>query len=415
MATAPIFDEAPARAAKPVKTSRLWWHVHQWVGFKLSLLLGFIFFTGTLAVFSSEIDWLIHPTLRVSPASVEGSPDWQKIVANAAREPGIKRIQYLGEPTASAFAVRVAIVRDDDSLGYLHAHPATGVIQGSQGFVDAHRILRNMHRHLNLPGKYGIPIVTSLSFLMLVSLVTSFVVYKKWWRGFLRWPRGRNARTWWGDFHRLAGVWSLWFVALITLTGLWYFVESVGGDAPDMPKAEAAAFAQQVPDIAAHFPAALAAARAADPALDIESIRFPDEKDGTFQFEGQKSAVLVRPRANSVTVDGGTGRALLVTDGTNLNVHQRISEMADPLHFGYFGGYWTKVPWFLFGLLLTGLAVSGIVIYALRIGKELRASLSKASGATLAWQGMGTWRWLAVALILVSFALLPELFAQKAG
>ncbi|HEV7233138.1 MAG TPA: PepSY domain-containing protein, partial [Sphingorhabdus sp.] len=65
MATAP-YPTAPApRPVARAKRGRLWWHVHQWVGFKLSLLLGFICLTGTLAAFSSEIDWLLTPSLRV--------------------------------------------------------------------------------------------------------------------------------------------------------------------------------------------------------------------------------------------------------------------------------------------------------------------------------------------------------------
>ena len=114
------------------------------------------------------------------------------------------------------------------SLAFLHAHPTTGEIQGEGPWVGAARILRNMHRHLNLPVWLGVPIVPSLAFLLLVSLVSSFVVYKKWWRGFAKPLRKRDARTWWGDFHRLAGVWSLWFVALIVLTSVWYFAESLG-------------------------------------------------------------------------------------------------------------------------------------------------------------------------------------------
>ena len=46
--------------------------MHQWVGLKLSLFLTFILFTGTLAVVSHEIDWLLQPSLRVAPTSVEG-------------------------------------------------------------------------------------------------------------------------------------------------------------------------------------------------------------------------------------------------------------------------------------------------------------------------------------------------------
>ena len=410
MATAAV----PLPREKKRKASRIWWHVHQWVGLKLAILMSFICFTGTLAVVSNEIDWLLLPSLRVAPASVQGKPNWDRMVANVTAYPRVDRVQFIVEPTASAFAAKAMVVWQDKSIGYLHVHPTTGVVQGEGHWVGAQRILRNMHRHLNLPGNVGIPLVTSLSFLLLISLVTSFVVYKKWWRGFLRAPRGRDARTWWGDFHRLAGVWTLWFLALITATGIWYFVEQMGGRA-DVPRVKEIAYFPTVPSqVGGHFALALAAARKADPQLDIQDIRFPLEKSGAYVFEGAKSAVLVRPRANSVWVEAATGRVLARFDGTDLNVHQRISEMADPLHFGYFGGYWTKAIWFLFGSLLTALSVSGMAIYALRIGRELKAMEPLRTAWRRAWLGMGHWRWLATGCVLIGLAMVPTLFWASA-
>lgn len=401
-----------------MKASRLWWHVHHWVGFKLALFMSFVFLTGTLAVISNEIDWLLQPSLRVSPSSVGAEPDWERIVASAAAHPGIKQIQGIEEPTAGAFAVKVSVIRDDGRYGFLHVHPATGAVQGAAPWVGAQRVLRNMHRHLNLPVWIGVPIVCTLAFLMLVSLVSSLVVYKKWWRGFLKLPRRRDARTWWGDFHRLAGVWSLWFVALIALTGIWYFVEQMGADAP-VPRAaiskEASPVAQGPLEAGRRFAASLRAARAADPQLDIQSIRFPSPRSPAFVFEGAKTAILVRPRANAVWTDAASGRVLAAFDGTDLDLHQRISEMADPLHFGTFGGYWTKIPWFLFGGLLTGLSVSGVAIYALRIGRERKQATRFGLGLRRAWHGMAGWRWLALALVLTAFVMFPALLAERAG
>lgn len=396
-----------ASVAAPTKTRkaggrRLWWVVHQWVGLKLSLFLAFILFTGTLAVLSAEIDWLLHPTLRVAPSSVEGPPRWDLIAQNSARYPGIATINYIARPTAGAFAVRVAFQRADESRGYLHVHPTTGRVQGEQGFVDSQRVLRNLHRHLNLPVKYGVPIVGSLSILLLVSVGTSFVVYRKWWRGFFKPIRWRDVRTAWGDFHRLAGVWCLWFVALIALTGLWYLVEQLGGDAPSLPEPahEIAALpeASATVDAAARLAASLAAARRADPALTIEVVQFPDKQSGAFVFQGQRSAWLVRPRANALWVDAATARVVMASDGGDLGVHQRISEMADPLHFGNFAGYWTRLPWFLFGLLMTGLALSGAAIYSHRIAHGARTNAERPIWNGM-WRGTGRWRWLSAGLV----------------
>jgi uncharacterized iron-regulated membrane protein len=421
-------------AAKPwYADRRVWWQVHQWVGLKLSLVLAFILFTGTLAVLSHEIDWLLQPSLRVAPSSVEGEPRWDRIAASAATHPRVEAILSIDEPTASAFAARVMVEFDDGTLGYLHVHPTTGAVQGEGPWVGAQRILRNMHRHLNLPTKYGVPLVSSLALLMLLSVATSFVVYKGWWRGFFKPVRTAKARTLWGDLHRLMGVWSLWFLLLIAVTSVWYLVESLGGAAPPLPSVtvdsapvaagDAAVSADGTAGAGASARKALghrvadslAAVRREDPSLDIEMVVFPSVANGALVFQGQRTAWLVRPRANAAATNPATARVLLTTDAEALSVHQRISEMADPLHFGTFAGYWSKVPWFLFGLALTFLAVSGCAIYAIRLADRMKQSIDWRGGWRAAWVGMGRWRWASAAMIAVSFLLLPALFSQTSG
>ncbi|WP_243444765.1 PepSY-associated TM helix domain-containing protein [Sphingosinicella humi] len=407
---APATEVAPFPPKALPKKARLWWVIHQWAGLKLSIFMSFVLLTGTLAVFSHEMDWLMRPALRVEMSSVSGPVNWPAIARNvAAHAPGAS-IRSLDAPLAKAFAATATIESPDGELRFVYAHPTTGEVQGDGHWVGAARILRNMHRHLNMPTWLGVPIVSSLALLLAVSLGTSFVVYKKWWRGFLKPIRLRDARTAWGDFHRLAGVWSLWFVALMILTGLWYLAESTIARAPPHPRTEVPALSLSNTDIAARLGPSLAAARAANPDLDIKRIIFPNGKSGAFQFQGQDEAILVRDRSNAVWTSAATGEPLLVTAGRDLNIHQRISEMADPLHFGTFGGYWTKLPWFLFGALLTALSVSGAALYSLRLFKAERRPSAGRAVAVRAWHGMGHWRWAALALVLTGFAMLPTLF-----
>ncbi len=114
----------------------------------------------------------------------------------------------------------------------------------------------------------------------------------------------------------------------------------------------------------------------------------------------------MRPRANAVWTDPASGEVRLIADGTDLSVHQRISEMADPLHFGTFGGIWTKLIWFVFGVLLTGLSISGAAIYALRIMKSRREEPSIASTTALSVAGMGRWAWFSLTLLALCVVFL---------
>jgi uncharacterized iron-regulated membrane protein len=235
-----------------------------------------------------------------------------------------------------------------------------------------------------------------------VSLISGVVTYKKWWRGFFRWPRGGGGRRLAGDLHRLVGLWSLWFVALIALTGVWYLVETLGGRAA-VPRLPVVAGSEPVAGEA--LDRMVARAQAARPSLEINEIRFG--KEGVVIL-GQDGAWLVRDRTNAVAFDPADGRMTRMLDGRDLSLHQRISEMADPLHFGTFGGLATKLIWFVFGAALTTLAVTGTVIYSLRLARTIPGSTS-ASGR--AWRGMGAWAYAGAGLVLLALALTPGAIA----
>ena len=405
-----VDSEAPTSSVQETtlapKASRVWWMVHQWVGLKLSIFLSFILLTGTIAVLSHEIDWLISPAFRVDPSTVEGPVNWPAIAQTAASAHPDGQISHLYGPLDPWFAASAVVAAADGGRRLVIAHPTTGDLRAERSIVTTQLIMRRLHRHLFLPNKIGILIVSSLSILLAVSLITSFIVYKKWWRGFFRPLRTRDARTWTGDFHRLAGLWTLWFTFLMVLTGFWYLVETLGGNAPSMPSARVEAARLTITETSSRLADSLSTVRTANPDLIIERVIFPTERNGAFVFQGQDSAILVRPRANAVWTYAATADVVLITDARDLNIHQRISEMADPLHFGYFGGIWTKLIWFLFGLLMTGLALSGAAIYALRLTKANRQTPSISRVTALSLKGMGPWKWLATTLLAVGAVFL---------
>lgn len=380
------------------KASRAWFNIHSWVGLKLSILMAFILITGTLAVFAHELDWLRTSKMRAAMSDTEPQSLGAMLDAASAAYPDWT-VRALYAPVDPWFTAQAIAITPDRGLRRIYVDPYTGEVKGDGHWLNVQRILRQSHRHLMLPNRVGIPLVSSLSILLAFSMVTGVVVYKKWWRGFFRMPRTRDRRTLWGDIHRLCGLWSFWFILLIALTGFWYLVESLGGGAPALPHRGAGA----------DSPAAFSAhalqmrAEAAFPELRIRAISSPTKPGAPMVFMGQAEAVLVRPRANFVSVDPATGNVLGIGDGRALGVHQRISEMADPLHFGTLGGLPTKIIWFLFGCALSALSLSGIYIYAKRCARSLESVRLR----TVAWSGMGRWRYVGVVLIALCIILAP--------
>jgi uncharacterized iron-regulated membrane protein len=397
---------APAAARSRAKPARpLSWRLHQYCGLKLSLLLSFVLLTGTLATISREIDWLLTPALRASTAPAVPASWGALYDAAASAAPG-GAVEEIAAPAGWGFASEALVADAQGVRRFVYLDPVTARVQGTGPYLNARRVLRDLHRHLFLPGSIGLPLVSSLSLVLLVLLVTSLLVYKKWWRGFRRWPRpmkrAGEGRRYVGDLHRLAGLWSLWFLALIGATGLWYFAEWAGAEAPDPLAAEATGGAAVD---GSRLDLLVARARQALPDLDVRAIAIDPDK-GVF-VQGQAAAMLVRDEANAVLLDAPSGRVLGAVRGEALSAHQRLSEAADPLHFGDWGGLATRLLWFGFGLLLTLLSGTGALVYALRLQREQGWNV-----ATGLWRTMGPFRLPCALLLLVAFGMLVVRLTQ---
>ncbi|MDO3380784.1 PepSY-associated TM helix domain-containing protein [Gilvimarinus algae] len=393
--------------AKSSRPNRQWWfRLHSWAGLKFSLLMFFVSLTGTLAVFAYEIDWLLTPELRVTPQPAASARPAGELLAAAHRANPEWTITSLNLELPSFMAAE-AIARDPaGELQRIYLNPYTAEVIGVAPWFNAHRFLRQTHRHLMLPLKWGLSIVGLLSIPLLLSLASAFPIYKKWWRGFRKTPKGGDTpRRWWGDLHRLLGVWSLPFIALIAITGLWYLIERWGGAAAPASRLLPEYASTSQPRGAPTLTRAIDQALAQNPEFALKHILLSEGKP--LLLQGQATALLVRNRANTIAVDAHSQRIVGQVKGEQLTAHQRIAEAADPLHFGTFAGYTSKIVWFIWGMAMTLLSASGVWLCALRLG-----SRRTGPAPTAAWRQIGRSRWLQLALILLSLGLsLPFIIA----
>ena len=348
------------------KKSRLWFDIHSWVGLKLSLFMSFILITGTLAVISHELDWLANGSMRVMPQAASERVSWGTLYDAARTEYPDMRLSYFTGPVDPWFTAGAFGQTPDGERRLIDINPYTGEVAGDRGWMSVQRFFRNTHRHLMLPVKWGVPMVSALSFLLIASMISGLIVYKKFWRGFFKKPRTRDARTLNGDLHRLVALWTLWFVPVIALTGLFYLAESLGWRAPPFGKIEKAQEVE-ITLTGAMIDEMAARVEEIQPGLDIAVMLPPTRPGQPLVFQGYTDGTwLVRARASYVAFDPATGDVLGTHRSRDGGLHQRIAEMTDPLHFGTFGGIWTKLIWFVFGAALSALSVTGIVIYGQR-------------------------------------------------
>lgn len=363
-----------ARAPARIVRRPLAFLLHSLFGLKLSLFLGFVCLTGTIATVSHEIEWLVQPEVR--GASDGRSDDYGAmwgLVRDRYPDAYINSIGTYDRADSTYFARRADITLPDGTGRRLYIDPARMVITGEGSGHSFHSIMRGLHYYLLLPTEWPFYLVASLGFVLILSLVTGLLTYKKFWRGFFRMPRwDRSTRTWSGDLHRLVGLWSLWFVAVIGLTSIWYFVERAAPSMETPPPQAEARYLLPTPE-AEQVARWVAAARREFPGISITFVQMPYGEDDPVVVQGQWRAWLVRERTNALFIDPVRDRVIGRRVAGEMSAAERWVHTADPLHFGNFGGLATKLIWVLFGLLLTALCATGIVIFTKRTAAAARS------------------------------------------
>ncbi|MEM1053618.1 MAG: PepSY-associated TM helix domain-containing protein, partial [Pseudomonadota bacterium] len=269
----------------------------------------------------------------------------------------------LGASEGDYFAYPVSVF-DPDGVGKaIFVDQWRGEVTGEGGIFNIKYFFRQLHRYLFLPAPIGLTIVSSMAIILSISLYTGLKTSRNWRTLMTRIRFSKGARTAIGDAHKAAGLWSIWFFALMITTGLWYYAEFLGTDfEPEQPgytEERAVQMGDVLPDRSVSD--IIKAAQTAYPDLQISSVTFGGVvgRQATM-VNGTVGNPIVRERANRVYLDPVSLEVIKVARDRDLGWVQWLNQIADPLHFGNFGGLAVKLIWFVFGLFMTGLSISGV-------------------------------------------------------
>jgi uncharacterized iron-regulated membrane protein len=375
----------PASATQPRQPSQsIGWH--RWLGRILMLYLCVIFATGTLLVFGAELESLLSPQMQRAPVATDSVMASNGALLDAAMmaHPDAKPL-IVRAPKSDWFAAEVEMraVSGIDFIVWLDPHSAAP--QGTTAVLGFHELLRRFHVSLFAQSRLVLMLTSAVSVLLIAQLVLGLASYRRFWRGLFRVPGlTQQGRTLWGNWHRWTGLWSLPLLSVISLTGLLYFSETLGF-APDLPAAHTPALRETALPAGfngATLDKAVAIALTELPGLAVREIYLPVNKTEALRLRGDLDATLVRPRANTVSVDPATMMVLGAHRGQDLGLARRLTEAADPLHYGTWGGLPSQIFWVVSGLFATLLALSGLKIASWRL--SLRPGIPSFSNAVRA-------------------------------
>jgi len=377
-------------------TKKRLFEFHGWLGLTLGLPLFVICFSGTFAVMSPEIDWLLNPAVRVTPPD---DPDAQPLSWGTLKQrfertyPSgtVTSIQASSDPRTAYYASMWFGPRDF-RLVYINQY--TGDVQGQTTLFNVKSFFRIFHKQFYiLRGDYwphGRVFVCVFSIVLLLSVVTALMFYKRWWRSLWQLRFTHGGRVFCSDLHRMVGVWSLLLAIVFAVTGMWYLTAQL---LEEFDLREHDSFAEVSAETRATRPAVLdpvpldelvANAQTAYPGWQITGV-FPSVRPGHgVTLIGDGPAVLTDSISDQVQLDPYTGEVMQVSKAHELTLGPRLIATVDPLHFGRFGGYVTKVLWTVAGLMLSVGILAGVCIWWLRAQRASPGFFKKSRGWTIA-------------------------------
>lgn len=364
-----------------VRQSAAWLHAVAGIG--VGWIVYFIFLTGTLGYFDTEIDRWMRPELPLSADELSqedalalavrylqgaagGAARWSVYPPNGHETRQLTVTWPMPPDSAGRILEREALL--DHRTGLPIDARATG---GGQALYRLHHSLHY------LPPSLTIWIVGVAAMAMLAATVTGTIARRGLFREFFRLRAFRPRRSWL-DIHNFLGVTVLPFHLLIAYSGLVFFMFTYmafvvsatygpGGqqdffdevfDNPDLPEAA---------DVAAPLPPIAAMSREAETVWGESPLRlvtFYNPGDANARVVFTRSHVDLTSAGGRMILDGTSGRLISRTDARTGTA--AVNDAVLALHEGLFAGTGLRILYFFAGICGTATIGAGLVAWVSR-------------------------------------------------
>jgi len=343
--------------------------LHRYAGLIAGILLVIVGLTGSVLVFSEELNHFLNPQLLQVIPQEERLP--LETVLDTVREarPDLK-VHRVIVPHELDGVYTIMMEAASEEYTDVYVNPYTGTILGSRPFKQTlGGFLIELHVNL-FAGDYGATVVGISGLLLLLLSITGMVLWPGWKRltpGF-KVRRKAPSRLVNYDIHKVVGILSLVFLAILALTGVaMTFYERVDPvvnwitrtpppPAPPTSQLVAGATPMTIDQVLRNADAAL-------PEAETTKI-FPAKTPEAAINVWKKLPQDAHPYGSSyVYLDQYSGAVLRVENAFKAPLNTWIWNQIYLLHIGTFGGLVTRILYGIVGLTPIALSVTGFVLW----------------------------------------------------
>ncbi|OCQ22275.1 cellulose-binding protein [Pseudoalteromonas luteoviolacea] len=361
--------------------------LHGWLGFICLLPFVLISFTGSVLVFKKELDMLLMPNFtQVIPSSERLDVNTLiKHINTQLPDYELGSWEILSEAhSAYTEADRIYLIKKGTDQWYKsHLNPFSGQVISAPVTLNHYLTdwLLELHYTLLLNDIKGLDkdlgtAFTSIFALVLIFLgISGLIIYRHFWRRVftLRW----NARLLvvFSDVHKMAGTLASPILLILGITGGYYNIaiylhewqEHQDGD-------DHHHVVERLYNDAIDFDRLFSQATNHIPSFETTYVLMPSEPNQPITLYGRvnHSNPLISDYASTVSYDALSGGFVFAYDIRDQAFLPVMVDTFRKLHFGNFGGYYSKVFWAFFGFMPVILACTGGYIWLSRRNKRNR-------------------------------------------
>ncbi|MFK7978107.1 MAG: PepSY-associated TM helix domain-containing protein [Halioglobus sp.] len=338
---------------------------HSAIGLVVGVLMYMVCLTGALAALAETFERWEQPSVEeftsVTPSAVKHAmQQFQSEVSDEAES------LWVVFPTPQLPRMHVTDGQQErftDSDGSLGEAPVEGWTH----------MLRHLHIQLHLPQTVGLVLVSSLGAMLFGLIVSGLLAHPRLFRDAFQLRLGGSRRLEQADIHNRLSVWGLPFHLMISVTGAFYglvgllvisaaaawydgdqnalFDKIYGADPVLQDQGGEVQVERAMKSLARRYP-------------DVSPIYVVAHKLGTAnQFIEIAATVPARLAYSEIYRFDASGSYLGNQALTSGPIGRQFLYSLYRIHFGYFGGHWTRFIWCLLGLGLTVICVSGINVW----------------------------------------------------
>lgn len=358
--------------------------LHSWFGIIVLWIIFFIFLTGSIAYFRTEINVWAQPEVV---SQIQTIPSTQHSAHVA--------FDYLNQHASDAKRWRVTVANERMPVNLLQwqdkegrhqqiQNPSTGELLNPVRNTLAGDFFFKLHYTLYpLPSKIGSTIVAIVALILLISLMTGLITHKKIIKEFFVFRAFKGQRTLL-DLHHITGIITFPFYLIMAFTGLLilFYLVLPWGLSQQYGKAGIPQFYNEMQYVALAKPPSSATETMrpfesfitqipkqteAGAILDKFEVQKPNTADATITFEYNYKNIIT---LNTPQYIFAANTAQQLAQPRNLSAIAQLASSSYGIHLGYFASIWMRILLAVMGIIGCVMLVAGALLWQKKRIKE---------------------------------------------